>query len=292
MVFANSIKIFSSNAVESLMTKYLLFIIVFMLSFMIDISVSRGETVKNIKTNDLDVYYQKTEVFRKWNEKGTDITENENKLLLLDPEQIINPQQMIKKKETKSLPVVEVKETKVIRILAQGAIKLKTPETSEKRSSFVADTILNSSFKPSIPEQEKKLLLSHPERMIKPQQMIKKKEIKSQPTAQASKVIIIRNFAQSVVNLEPPEVRKKATTVADSLLISSFKPLKIKKKLQIAEKEDKTLIYGNDFERDCYLNKKDCGFSMLKEVKQYRKKISPQKENVDTTRFPIDLQAN
>jgi hypothetical protein len=43
---------------------------------------------------------------------------------------------------------------------------------------------------------------------------------------------VIRNFGQSVVNLEPSEVSKKRLTpVADSILISSFKPVKIKEKL-------------------------------------------------------------
>jgi hypothetical protein len=201
MVFANFIKIFSSNAVESIMTKYLLFIIVFMLSFVLDISISRGETVKKIKTNDMDVYYKKTTVLKNWDKKGSGITKNENKLLLLDLGQKINPQQKIKKKEIKGLAVVQTSEAKVIRILVQGMIKLETPEASEKRSSVIED----------------------------------------------------------------------------SLLISSFKPLEIKEKLKIAKKENKTLIYGNDFERDCYLNKKDCGFSMHEEVKKYRNKLLPQK---------------
>ncbi|MDP7580404.1 MAG: hypothetical protein QGG95_03300 [Nitrospinota bacterium] len=52
------------------------------------------------------------------------------------------------------------------------------------------------------------------------------------------------------------------------------------------------MIYGNTFERDYYLNKKDCGFSMYEGVKRYSNKISLQKERVDTTKFPIDLQAN
>ncbi|MDP7556083.1 MAG: hypothetical protein QGF31_07860, partial [Nitrospinota bacterium] len=78
MVFANFIKIFSSNAVESIMTKYLLFIIVFMLSFVLDISISRGETVKKIKTNDMDVYYKKTTVLKNLDKKGSGITKNEN----------------------------------------------------------------------------------------------------------------------------------------------------------------------------------------------------------------------
>tara|TARA_B100000315_G_scaffold36133_1_gene30854 strand:- start:3375 stop:4211 length:837 start_codon:yes stop_codon:yes gene_type:complete len=277
MIFANFIKFFSSNTVGSLMNKYLLFIIVFLFSFMINITVSRGETVIDIKTNDMDVYNNKTKVFRKWDKKGLGITKTENKLLSLYPEQIT-------KKKIKSLPVVQASEVKIIRKVTEGKVKLEPPEVSKKTSTPLADSILNFSFKPSIAQMEKKLLLLHPE------QIIKKKEIKSQPVVQASEVKIIRNLVQSMVNFKPSEVsKKKSASVADSILISSFKPVKAKEKLKIAVQEDKTLIYGNNFERDCYLNKKDCGFSMSEEVKQYSKKISPQKERVDTTRFPIDL---
>lgn len=96
------------------------------------------------------------------------------------------------------------------------------------------------------------------------------------------------------VRLESPKVSKKKsqTPVADSILNPLTVPFKSKEKLQIAEQENKALIYGNDFEQDCYLSKKDCGFSIFQEVKQYRNKISPQKEHVDTSKFPIDLQTN
>lgn len=70
------------------MVKYLLFIIVFLLSFTIDISVSRGETGGNIKTNDPGVYYKKTNVFRDWDKKESSISKEEKKLLSLYPEQL------------------------------------------------------------------------------------------------------------------------------------------------------------------------------------------------------------
>ena len=212
MVFRDSIKFFSLNTVESsmVMVKYLLFIIVFLLSFMINISVSRGETGKNIKMDDMDVYYKKTKVFRDWDRKESSISKEEKKLLSLYPEQF-------NKKETKSQPEIKAPEVKVFKNIIMGTVRLESPKTMGKTSQ---------------------------------------------------------------------------TPVADSILNPSIMPFKSKEKLQIAEKENKALIYGNSFEQDCYLSKKDCGFPIFQEVQQYRNKISPQKERVDTSRFPIDLQAN
>ena len=203
----NSIKFFSLNTVELPVVKYLLFIIIFLFSFMINISASRGETGKNIKTDDRDIFYKKTKVFRGWNEKGSIISKKENELLLLYPEQL-------SKKKIINLPVIEALEVKVIQDVIQGRLILEPPKVGKKKSQ---------------------------------------------------------------------------TPVADSILNPIIMPFKSKEEPQMAEKENKALIFGNNFEQDCYLNKKDCGFPIHEEIKQYSNKISPKKEYIDTAKFPINF---
>ena len=122
--------------------------------------------------------------------------------------------------------------------------------------------------------------------------MTKEKEIKSQPASKASEEgKVFKDLIQGMVRLEPPKIIEEIsqTPVADSILEPSIKPSKRKEEPQMAELENKILIYGNNSERDCYWEKIDCGFSIYHEVKQYRNKLTPQKKRVGTARYPIDF---
>ncbi len=138
------VKVFSCHAVESFMVKYLLFIIVFLFSFMINISVSKGETGKNIKTNDLDVYYQKTKVFRGWDRKGSSVSKKEKKLFSFYPDQL-NKKEEIKKQQS-----IEMSENKIFKDLLQGEVGLMPLRVDKKVSNTpVADSFLEPSVEPS-----------------------------------------------------------------------------------------------------------------------------------------------
>jgi hypothetical protein len=109
---------------------------------MINISVSKGETGENIKTNDLDVYYKKTKVFRGWDRKGSSISKEEKKLFSSHVEQM-------KKKEEKQ-QIIETSEDKIFKDLLQGRVGLKPPRVSKKVSNTpAADAVLEPPVEPS-----------------------------------------------------------------------------------------------------------------------------------------------
>lgn len=192
------------------MIKYLLFIVVFLFSFIINITVTKGETGKNIKADDWDVYYKKTNIFRSWYKKESGISDMKKNLLSLPPEKIVRK---IEIKKKAAIEVSEKPESKLLKNLIQGTVKLVTPK-SAKEMLQTSDVFL--------------------EFIMKPAKQTKEESLK-------------------------PELKKRV------------------------------LIFGNSFERNCYWDKKGCGFPMDIQVRQYSQKLTPQQKQIDTSRFPVDF---
>lgn len=126
-------------------------------------------------------------------------------------------------------------------------------------------------------------------------QIAKGKKIKIKPTIKPStepgnKLLI--NLLHGVVKLTPQKSTRKISKLmaADVFLRLSIKPAKLAKKRGFkSESKRKIFIFGNRFEKNCYWQKKDCGFNIDIPINQYNKKMTPPKHRIDTAHFPIDF---